>query len=224
MGRRRDLAPGAVTGLNAGLEKVRGLYVPEDEALAGFSSARKSFKKEFRAALAESTVSEAALESVNELRTAVNSLPAALEQRAAYSRQARAFMERLHGLITTKMDGTDLEGSINPIFVRDSRQETAYRGDDRDLPRIYLTSDRVKGRVVDTLGQEPNPEEVEVWVWPTGVKLGGEFSGWHNGHGGSPTEAVSLLDESVEFVEHIEGCKLPKPDQYYTGHSLTFAD
>lgn len=220
-GRRgRDLAPEMVQGLNKELDELRGLYVPKGTALGGLYRVTEGVKTDFEDALREGKSPWSDSARLEELVGVAASLPGILERRAVFGAKAQGFMDKLQFLITTRKDGTTIEGSLNPLHVGDSRPARSYTGDQTSVPRIYLASEEVQGRVTDIWGQTPSGTKPEVWVWPTGVKAGKDGD-WHSGHDGDPSSVVSLLDESVEFVGHIEDCRLPRPEWYDNQYSIS---
>ena len=213
------IAPEAIQGLNEELHEVRALYNAQDIALMGLHSAVAGIESDFQLGLISGKVPEPSRQE--ELRAVADTLPSVLEQAAAYGDMSQQFVDRLQHLITTKADGTTITGSINPLFVNSSKPERNYVGDKRGLPKLYVVSGLMRGRVVGTQYRSKRPElrteaitGVGIWVWPDNVKE------WTNRHDDGPKH-LSLLNESVEFVGHVADCKLPAPAAYNPKYGIS---
>lgn len=211
--RARDLAPEVVQGLNENLEELRGLYVPKATALKSLHMIAKKLSYDFDTALTTGEPPERKPSHSEQLTALASSIPAILEQRAAVGTKSSDLMEKLERLLLSKKNGSPIEGTLNPA-------DPFYTGDHRSVPRIFVASETVQGRVIDVSRLAEGTELPGARVWPTGLTLGGGGD-WHSGRGGNPARTVNLLDGSVEFVEHIDDCMLPRPNQFDTQYQLT---
>ncbi len=82
---------------------------------------------------------------------ATATFPHVLEQRIEIGTRAQQFAQDVTAAITTKSDGSRVEGSINPADARYSYShgQVEYVGDDPDLPALFIRINSQKlGRVV----------------------------------------------------------------------------
>jgi hypothetical protein len=211
-----NIAPEVIEGLNGELGGVRALYAEQNVALDGLFGAVGGVKEDFVSALTNGEVPKREPSWEDALEELAGTLPSVIELAARYGDVSQQFVDRLQRLITTRKDGTSIVGSINPFFVRhDFEPERNYIGDKKGLPKLYVVSDSLSGRVVDTQYRSKRSEfhrrrevtDIGVWVWPDDIEE------WTNGSN-SGARHLSLLDKSAEFVRFVKGSALPKPEAY----------
>ena len=220
----RDLSAEAVDGLNEELDAIRGLFTEGHLAINGVYRAERLIDKGLENALIEGKVSDEELGAADILRTSADGLAHLLGSRILFGAQATEFISMLDSSLITKPDGTTLKGSLNPNNVTRSNEDERYKGDDKKLPRLYVTGmsglpnypREAAGRVVSTMYQpyraaqsgSPGDFPFGVWVWPN------DLDEWTNGSRDGTRFVDFLKDPKAKFVQHVNGAKLPEPEDY----------
>ena len=219
----RDLSPEAVTGLNEELDAIRGLFNESDVAFNGIDKAKKLIRMGLKKALVEGQVPKKVLGASDILRASADELAYVLGNRVLFGSRATEFIGMLDEFLITKSDGTVLEGSLSPNRVTYPNENERYQGDDKKLPRLYVTGisglpnypREAAGRVVSTMYQPYRVRDgginnfpFGVWVWPN------DLDKWTNGSGDGARFVDFIDDPDAQFVSHVEGAKLPKPEDY----------
>lgn len=162
--------PEVLDELNTELAVIQGIEATTVKAMDNLNSAVGSVTSawshlaEWREEAQGNEADGIDLTGAGDLLGAAAVMPGILEERVSLDSRIKAFVEGVNAAITTKPDGTTVEGSIDPnqnmFWLPEARR---YSGDDPDLPALFVkANNKIMGRVV-AVGYSPKRYSTKSW-------------------------------------------------------------
>jgi hypothetical protein len=212
--------PETLESLNTELEAIRELDQTTYAAIERFNKGARDATQEWDQAfkIREEDPDYDFLGN-GDLLSSVQALPQVIEDRVRLGKQILNFTTNINGAISTKSDGSKVEGTINPLTG-------GYTGDYEDLPALFLSSNgEMLGRIVELrhsglrhtyhsfdrllrMGHSERPDPLTAVVWPHRT----DMTGYQDEM--DPEEVKFLFSSATLIGGDKNGYILPDPDEY----------